>query len=468
MHNLIFGPALFYDIPEYSQIVSSHSFLQSLTLGHFPIHPVFMAILWPLVKLIPVNLIAILFTLASIFILFKISRKASLIYILLPAIWIIGSNLMIESILLFFYILSLYFLVKDKKYYFFMSIFLMMGVHIEAVFWIPTLFLIPGLLEIKIDVKKFISYAVLGVAVSLAFYLLLYKLSARDFSGSTEQAITYFSSGILRMIRNIWLTFSTSFGSLTIFVLIYLFVKKFKRKEKIAFVTLFIIFALVAANWQGDLMARRAVFFAIPLSIVISKYLGRWWWMFVIYLLPITLCNVFLYAKGSPFIKPNIPENQILIETHYLKPFTKYNGEILWMGESNMDKITNYLTEGKRVFMTKDVVMAPYRLLVGNNYHITSLRKVGDSESRFLFTKYKVVKFENVYELIKYDGVVSPFAGEPEIFYATDFASRLSRRRIDYGDIGVWIWSVVTGNKDPVGWTYKDVTGAWVYDEIGI
>ena len=100
---------------------------------------------------------------------------------------------------------------------------------------------------------------------------------------------------------------------------------------------------------------------------------------------------------------------------------------------------------------------------MGNNYHITSLDKGGDSESRFLFGKYRVDEFGNSFELKLSDGKeISKNAGEPVIYYGANLWQRLSRLRINYGDIGIWAWSFASGHKDAVGWTYKDVRGVWL------
>lgn len=468
MQNLIFGPGLFYDIPEYLQIVTTHGFFQSIALGHFPIHPIFIAILWPLVKFLPVNLIAIVFSLISVLILSRISKKAALIYLMFPAIWIISTNLMVESILLTFYILAAYMLLKENKFWFFICIFLMVGIHLQAIYWVPTLFFIPIFLKKKFKFKKFVLPAVLGIIASVIFYLTIYKITGYGFGGSTEQMTTYFSSGIARMFRNSWLVMSTGFGSLTLFLLVFLIAKKAEKKEKIAALIFMVIFFFMAANWQGDFMVRRVAFAGVIFSILITRYLGKFWFLFAIYLLPIIFANILLYSKGNPFILPEIPPNQVLVETHYLKPFTKYNGTILYIEGNNSSIVDNYLDSGKRVFLTPAAVTAPYRLLTGNNYHITSLARIGNSESRFLFEKYDISKFENVYEIKKHEGKISQLAGEPVIFYGNSFWSRLARRRVNYGDVGIWAWSLITKHKDPSGWTYKDASGAWVYNEIGI
>ncbi|MCX6705316.1 MAG: hypothetical protein NT162_03200 [Candidatus Woesebacteria bacterium] len=464
MYNLIFGPALFYDLPEYLQIVASHSFWQSVSLGHFPIHPVFMAILWPLIKIFPVNVIAMLFGAASIFVISKISKKAAVIYAFFPAIWIINTNLLVESILLFFYILATYFYIRKKKILFFLSVFLMTAVHLQGILWLPAVFLTPLILKKKVNSVKFIKLAIYAIILSLAAYLLLYKVSGRDFVGSTEQLSTYFSSGILRMLRNSWLSFATAFGSLTLFVLGFFIFKKAKTtNEKIAWIIFVVFVTIIAANWQGDFMARRIAFAGVILSLGLSQYLKKWWWIFAIYLLPIVIANVILYAKGSPFTGFEIPKGQMFLQSHYYKPFTNYDGIILWIGNDDLGQIDKYLAGGKRVFMTKESVTAPYLLIVGNNYHITSVGKVGDSESRILFKKYIVEPYGKNLELKSLKGgVVSDKAGEIVVSYDQSFWGRLERRRIDYGDIGMWIWALITNHRDPTGWTYKDVRGIWL------
>jgi hypothetical protein len=310
---------------------------------------------------------------------------------------------------------------------------------------------------------KLIKNAILAVLVSVVFYCVLYYFSERTVGGTTEQLSTYFSSGALRMVRNIWLSFIRNFGSLTPFVLLLLLVGNIKSKASWIYWLIFAgLVGVVGANWQGDFMGRRIVFAGVLLALSIYKYLGKKSVLVVLYLLPIIVANVFLYSKGSPFVLPKIPTGQILIETHYLHPFIKYDGTILWIGGDDLGKIDDYLKSGKKVFLTKQAVTAPYMLLVGNNYHITSLGKTGNSESRFLFTKYIVEPEGDVFELKLFKGKeISQEAGAPVIFFDQSFWGRLARRRIDYGDVGTWFWAIITNQADPAGWTYKDVRGIW-------
>jgi hypothetical protein len=466
MQQLIFGPALFYDIPEYLQIVSNNSFWQVFSLGHFPIHPIFLGILWVLIKIIPVNVIAILFGAISLFIFNKISKSilATLVFALFPAVWLINTNLMVESVTLTFYLASVYFFLSQKKIMFFVSLFLMIGTHLQSIVWIPTIFLFPGILDIKFKKNKiveFVKFGFLSILFSIGFYFVIYFFSGRTIGGTTEQLSVYFSSGILRVIRNSWLSFIRDFGSLTPFIFLFLILKNAKSNiSRISWLIFFTLVGMIGANWQGDFMGRRIVFAGVLVALSIYKYLGKKSIFVILYLIPIIAANIILYSNGSPFIIPKIPAGQVLVETHYLKPFTKYNGTILWIGEDDLGKIDGYLNSGKRVFLTKQAITAPYMLLVGNNYHITSLGKIGNSESKFLFSKYVVEQVGNLVELKLFKGkAISKEAGEPVIYFDQSFWGRLARRRIDYGDICSWIWAIATNHRDPTGWTYKDVRG---------
>lgn len=476
MQQLIFSPALFYDMPEYLQIVTNNSFWQVFSLGHFPIHPVFLGIVWTLIKILPVNIIAMFFGAISIFIFYKIARLifkkgpfflAAIIFAFFPAVWLINTNLMVESVTLTFYLASIYFFLLRKGNLFFISLFLMIGTHLESIVWIPTIFLFPYIFGLKFkrsENVKLVKNALFAIFVSVVFYWALYYFSGRVVGGTTEQLSTYFSSGALRMIRNAWLSFIRNFGSFTPFIFLLLLIRNVKSKTTwISWLIFTALVGIIGANWQGDFMGRRIVFAGVLLALSIYKYLEKKSILVVLYLLPIIVANIILYSKGSPFVPINIPVDQILIETHYLQPFTKYDGTILWVGGDDLGKIDDYLKSGKRVFLTKQAVTAPFRLLVGNNYHITSLGRVGDSETRFLFTKYIVEPEGEGFELKLFKGKeISKDAGTPVIYFDRSFWGRLTRRRIDYGDIGTWLWAIITNHRDPAGWTYVDVQGKYV------
>lgn len=478
---------LFYDQIEYLSIVSTHSFWQVFSLGHFPIHPFFLSIFWLTSRLILPNYTAFIFGAISVFLMYKICQKVfkgkyfwipTVIFLLFPGVWLVNTNLMIQSILLTFYLFAIYFFLLKKSILFAIFIFLMVGIHVDAVYWTLSIFLLPNIFkdEFKIDkkeIRRFFKLAILSIVFSVVFYVFIYLLIRKDFGGSTEQIFAYSSFGVLRIIRNIWVGIINNFGSITPFILISLLVKNVKLKSAwISWILFVLLISIGGAYWAGDLMMRRIVFAGVIISLALYKYMGKKSIYLIIFLIPITAFNAASYYKNLlnmplEFMQQKIdelPKNQVIIQSHYYYPFTKYDGKILWFETGDMDQIDGYLNEGIRVFMPKEAVTAPYLLIVGNNYHITSLAKTGNSESRPLFEKYKVDQYLDLFELKLQEGKeVSKEAGQPMVFYGTGFWQRLSRLRINYGDAGIWIWAVITNHKDAMGWTYKDVRGVWLH-----
>jgi len=483
---------LFYDQIEYLNIVSTHSFWQVFSLGHFPIHPFFLSVFWITSHLILPNYTAFIFGIISVILIYKICKKIfkdkyfwipAIMFSLFPGVWLVNTNLMIQSVLLTFYLFAIYFFLEKKALLFSIFVFLMVGTHVDAVYWVPTIFLLPIIFskEIKINKKeiiRFAKWAFFSITASVLFYAFIYFFVRKEFGGSTEQIFAYNSFGFLRIIRNIWVCFINNFGSATPLVLIFLLIKKIKsKKEWIAWIIFTILVSMGGAYWAGDLMMRRIVFAGVILALAFYKYLGKKSVFIILFLLPITGFNATLYYKNlnnMPLLvmQQNIdklPKNQVLLESHYYYPFIKYEGKILWFEADDMNQIEKLLENGTRVFMSKESLTSPYLLIVGNNYHITSLNKVGNSESRKLFGRYQIKTYENYLELISHnEKEVAENAGEPVIFYGDNFWQTLSRKRINYGDVGIWFWSKITGHKDALGWTYKDASGAWVWPKIGI
>lgn len=403
-----------------------------------------------------------------------------IVFLLFPGVWLINTNLMIHSVLLTFYLLAIYLFLKRKAVLFFITLFVMMGIHIDAVYWIASIFLLPILFkkELKMDKKttlKYIKIAFLSIAFSVLFYVFIYVFIRKDLGGSTEQLFAYSSFGLLRIMRNIWVSFINSFGSLTPFILFFLLVKNIKdRKEWVAWFIFALLLSVGGAYWEGDLMMRRIVFGGVILSLAFYKYLKTKSIFLILFLMPITILNATLYYKNLKNMPldvmqrsiDNLPENQVVVATHYYYPFIEYEGDILWFETGGTHDIDKLLESGKRVFITKESIAAPYLLVVGNNCHITSFGRVGNSESKKLFEKYKVDIYGDVFELkLANDIEPSEKRGEPVVFYGKAFKDRLSRTRINYGDVGIWVWSIVSDHKDACYWTYKDVTGDWAWPD---
>jgi hypothetical protein len=186
-----------------------------------------------------------------------------------------------------------------------------------------------------------------------------------------------------------------------------------------------------------------------------------------------------------------MPEGQVLAQTHYLRPFTfDYNGSKLWIDEGDMEKIKNE-AKTKRVFLDSQAIFTPYLQYVGNNLHITSLGKIGQSDSQSIFPLYAIdlaevinpservfiyelkkgggsfeTRVENNKRFINKDtslvlGTAKP--GSPVYIYSNNFFQRIHRERIDYGDLLTWLGVILTGKHEPMVWTYADKDGFFVY-----
>ena len=477
---------LFYDQIEYLAIVSTKNFWQVLSLGHFPIHPAFLAIFWITSRIFTPNTTAFVFGTASGILMYQVSKiifkkgnfwLATLIFLLFPGVWLVNTNLMVHSTLLTFYLLSILLLLKKKEILFFLTVFLMGMMHFDAAYWAPTALVFPIIFRKETnfknkDVVKFAILAASAILASALSYVFIYVFIRKDYGGSTEQLLAYSSFGLLRIFRNIWYGFINSFGSLMPFLSAFLVVKNIRTKLEWAAIIFFgMAISLGGAYWQGDLMQRRIVFAGVFIALFVYRYLKNKSFLVILYLTPIIIANGILYYRDNSSMAlavmqkhiDELPKSQVLVQSHYYQPFTKYDGTILWIGYDDLAQIDEYLDKNIRVFITKESVTAPYLLVVGNNYHITSVGKAGNSESRFLFKKYAFEKYGDNLELKLFkESEISIQAGEPVVSYDQSFFGRLARRRIDYGDVGSWIWALLTGHRDPIGWSYKDARGTWL------
>nr|AKQ04335.1 Uncharacterized protein [uncultured Microgenomates bacterium Rifle_16ft_4_minimus_5036] len=515
---------LFYDTPEYVKIVSNNSFLASLSKGHTPIHPVFIGILWIAIRvliLIPgVNweyagsLTAYLFSFISLLFFYKLTRFfikdtylrliSTVIFIFFPAIWIVHTNLLVESMTLPFFVVSFYLLCKylenRKLVYgllYSVALFLMTGTHVESFIWIPALvgfwFITAG--NIKIEVlKKVFIYTFLGIIFSLVFYLLIFLsqgqnlyLSIRDlfFVHKSVYDLTGLD-GLMRMFRNVYLNLAKGYSALAFFLLIAIFL--FSTKKSSTYLGWFLIILTVVlqgAIWTGDFMPRRLAFIAPIAAIIFVKRMSFKAIFLVVYLAVIVYANSLLYSRPSQKMPiyaiekavNYVPENEVYLQTHYLDPYVRgYKGELVFIDTYKKGDLEKYFTERKRVFMDSQTVKAPYFLYVGNNYHITSIYKTGISPAKEIFKNYSVCFYSLIdssnlviYE-VKESGTrcdrnfskKTNNKGETVTFYSDNLLNKINRERVDYGDMAVWLWYLTTSQKDALDWTYTDVEGYYV------
>jgi len=457
--------SLFYDAPEYLSIVSQHSFSESLVRGHDPIKPVFMAALWTgvhfLTKIpgIPVayagNLIATLFGIGTMLILYAIFRVLSrnsgkkpsfvplIIFFLFPPVFIISTNLMVESVALFFFtllVLMLVLLEKRKTWWWYglvaVVVALLLGTHIETLMWIPAAI---GLSVVLMKDKKggqefrLIAYKICtgissGIMIAIALYGVILAVARQPIVFELQRllfgrvgAVYDFSRPLWQIVliglRNVWLQLSVGYGLLTVLLLggigIAQMVRYWQNKQmnKVLGLGLIILSLIMAgSSWTGDFMQRRIVFVGVIFAFLLWHWLQKksWLILFTAYLFPFWLAVFLLYIRPSgnfPLIRMRMLEEQLpspslVIQTHYVRPFTRFtlksksqqqNGvRYLWLGQNDLSEIDTALEQGIPVFLESQALYAPYLLMTGNTLHLTSTQRVGVSESQLLFSRYIV------------------------------------------------------------------------------
>jgi len=520
---------LYYDGPEYLNIVQVNSFFKAFGLGHNPVHPLFISALWIVVKALAffgisnsysANLFSAIFFTLSLFVFNKISQiylkkdkviLSVIFYILLPSVFIISTNIMVESLLIFFFLLIVYFFslynienVKASLWLYLAIVFILPWIHIESIVWIPVIFAFPYLVEEKVGNIKFIfNKTVIVLFASLFVYLLFSKHQGAGFAQPLTvlygQYKSFFSpSGFLRVIRNVFVSFGAGFGYLTFFVTLYLCLRFFgHRKTMISVLVVAVCVFIAGAHWFFDFMPRRLLFLAPFLAIIFPYYLKKKAIIFYLLYLFLIFVPNYLYSlnKFNTFLPSQLIGNKplpfILLQSMYFKPFTQCSGTCIWLGEGGMDNLEKQINinDAKSVYLTSEAVTSPYMLHSGLNYHITSINPAGVSDSQDLFKKHNfnlaaVSKSSEggfVYELDLQERdfservylnsqltneKVSVFIGKAEpgskiLFYQD--GKRLLNGRIDAGDILVILSRILLDKKDPIGWTYADSSGIFVY-----
>lgn len=530
---------LFYDSPEYIELIANNSFLSSVQKGHPPIHPLFMAVLWLFSHGLRTfgisweysgNLLSVFLGMFSVFLFFHLTKyfflsrrgsaglrlSATFLFAFFPAIWIANSNLLVESLQLPLFLWSAIAVMKltgSKQsssdfigLQLTLSLILLLTTHVQSLLWLPALLGIPLLTRTPIEkgkVKTIVEIIIAAFLIACTIYAFIFYNSGKPVLGSLKELFTgrigdhIYSANLYKAvllgIRNAVLVALRGFSSGIIFIFVFATMKKRNDKRFIAGIFLFCIsFLLSGSLWYGDIMVRRAVFAAVFTALVTTEFLGKRTKYAFLYLFPVIYFNIILIAKNIPqtVLKSGIshlPPKQILLETHYLKPFIKYDGKTFWLGETDPDFLTFLKSDSSEVYLDSQAIFAPYLMYSGPNLHLTSLGKFGTSENQYLFRKFSasVVQVGNpsqrIYQLQltekinKYSGEKEKLnklangnasfligkapPGSPVFLYSNNFSERIHRQRIDFGDLLTWAYIIIVDRKEPVTWTYADKSG---------
>ena len=168
----------FLDSREYINLARS-PWQVALRSGHQPIHPGYVVLL----KLIPLpaGLISALAGMGTVIVFYFLIKElfpvhlggvdrrhprgvaltAALIFALLPGVWIVQENVIVESVSLWWLVLATYLAAKKRWFWTGVSLTLMLLTHNQMLLWIPLIF---GFTKVKKEV------VILSVAAAAAVY----------------------------------------------------------------------------------------------------------------------------------------------------------------------------------------------------------------------------------------------------------------------------------------------------------
>lgn len=533
--------SLLFDAPEYVEIAVENNFLESIGLGHIPIHPTFNALNWIVVRMFTSfgitpayagNLSSLVFGISSIIIFYFLSgyylkgiqRYLSVfLFALFPMFWILSTNANVEILTLLFFMITLLIRVSTRKtvrydLLFILSVSLMLTTHIISLTWLPFIIFMPALFGQAEDnssqeTLRSVKITLVAVAISLYAYYLVFSLSGKNGVDEilrmfikTNDVYDFNLVGLGRVLRNTVLSLMRGLGNVTaILFLAVVILRLLKTKSRSSYLVLLIFaFSIVLSSgaWTGDFMLKRAIFVLPLAALLLVRQFKSYTLVLMFYLAPIIIANGLLNinADSHPVVEmqkmhETLSSGDVLIQSIYMQPFTHHGGEVLSLEATNSEIIDEYLSKGKEVYMDSQALFSPYLLYTGNNLHVTSLGKFGVSDSKVFYDDF-VFDIETVGDAKKrvfllsvkregedyavrwrqnrasVDGGDTLIMGLSEpgqavLIYSDKFKDRIRRERLDYGDVITWAWVLVTDRREPVGWTYADKDGVFVYPYPG-
>ncbi len=526
-------PSLF-DTPEYVEL-SKKPFIEAFALGHRPSHPGYMAILWLVSQLFSpthLNLVFIggilsTFSIAlSACIFYVLLRRlglgahalgASVIFLFLPLVGLLGATLSIEPVALLFFALSFLLFVfswekSHSKVWIWASVFLgfCLTVHAQFIFWIPLFFLLLFQKRKSFHRRKrrLAQCIVTGILIAVSIYALAYVMAYNRTNESFEAFIGFgnqgsysdfsFPWGILRFVRVVGITTSRDYTPLFLLSMGIFYWKKRQEIGKFLLPTMVVgIPTIISLSfYSADFPGRRALPLACIAALLLAYiFSNRKKWLVIVYIISVTLPVLFLGSwlsadhhpiASSESLQKALTANGLYIHSHYTRPFIIYNGDRLSINEPGYSqgdafhRIDSYLRQGKPVYLESQAVFDPYLFYAGNTLNTLSLGKFGKSDASAIFARYYVglasqthdgAKRIYVYELLANDehlpvggglrieGKASP--GMPVYVYSDRIGDRILHQRQDYFDLFTWVWVLLSQRHEPIMYTYGDKDGTF-------
>lgn len=477
---------VFFDSTEYLARFQNSSLLNALIHGHTPLHMGYVMICWPIFQVaqyIGLNPVAailfmqIILALVTVVMMQKtvllltsdkaLSKRVGWLMSVVPVFWIVNEAVMMETTYLFFWMISLFLLLKSFqspnskwKYLFWSSLSWMMAfwTHNLIIIWIP-LFVYFIFARSKEQKLKYLwaglatlvfASVINAFALSLTYQtnfthglheLYVVKMAERaHFDGSLEAMARYLRNWLIPLgYNNSWVLMLTA-ATGCFFV--------FRNKPRFIPVLLFWIAPSVIANqwWDSLLFGRHALIATLGI-VLMATFALRNTKIFLsvfICLLLISLGTVSLYRQGIPYLQVRraavqLEQGGLLIESHFARPQMTgvYKGQTIfveepgWPSDTLIKKIADVRRTGKKVYVTGQALSEPYGLYSGPFLHPISLSYRKEKVLEPLLRDYQfseAVRIGSGENLSIYE-VVDKGTVYPEMIQLSDH-----RRRIDWMD----------------------------------
>lgn len=449
-----------------------------------------------------------------------IAIRALTIAGLLPVLWLAGINVLTDTTYIFFFLLSLFSIIlyireSQKKWLVLGILALAYSVftHTQVILWTPVFFAFIFSSKNKWPAtRKVILFMSSGILLGIFLLLLLLYFIGNSFVQGFGALFIHGQDVVLsgnvmlelaQFARNFSITILRNNSSFIIAAavtgLIVLWKSRFKKhgKRNLAICVLwFLPMLLTSQYWHIGLFGRVSVMASFPIAILAAQIKSKVVFVLLVLSLifisvPLVISNRNAHIQGKLEKLYNLlPTKSLLISSNLIRPQVTFSGETYFINEPGQDikfievRIDTALKHDRGVYIDSQALYNPYYSYDGNRLHILSLGSIGKSEIAPIFKKYKVrivnvIDADNkifLYQINPPDkssrdkkvevtfGKSSP--GKEVFLYSDKLAKRINPNRIDYRDIGTWLWVLLTGRNEPVLWTIADKTGTYQFPTI--
>lgn len=326
------------------------------------------------------------------------------------------------------------YIAKGRTYALHLSVLLLsfaIFTHMMLLAWVPLYLTIVFVHARKRCIRVGIFFVTYFLLLALMRVYVISTISDRDLShtfdqlyfGNTNNAGVFSldSKSILVSLRNFFIPLMRSFTSLVVILgLVSLILLWFRNKVYFVYGLLWVGPAFVALQfWEAQLPGRYGILAGFGVAFLVANLIRshRIGTLLVfVYLLIVSIPALTLLRGDIPYLKlaeytTTLPSNSLLIESHFSRPQVqdRFSGKLLGVNEpqSSIQVIENavdeYLSQGKRVFVSSAALTDPYGLYTGPYMHTLSLSYAKPSELHALLQNYTLVKHKVINED---DGIV--------------------------------------------------------------